>query len=85
MEGRDFRLWQFHDINAKRESNIMRHPNYLESLRPHFFLKADAEDNERGQAQTVEVLENENLIYIELGQPDSTAGYRLMPYNEDSK
>ncbi|KAH7716481.1 Peptidase C19 [Aphelenchoides avenae] len=84
MEGRDFRLWQFHDINAKRESNIMRHPNYLESLRPHFFLKADAEDNERGQAQTVEVLENENLIYIELGQPDSAAGYRLMPYNEDS-
>ncbi|KAH7702336.1 ubiquitin carboxyl-terminal hydrolase [Aphelenchoides avenae] len=84
MEDRDFRSWQFHDINAKRESNIVRHLNYLESLRPHLFLKAAAEDNERGQAQTVEVLENENFIYIELGQPDSAAGYRLMPYNEDS-
>ncbi|KAH7714884.1 ubiquitin carboxyl-terminal hydrolase [Aphelenchoides avenae] len=84
IEGRDFRMWQFHDINAERESNIMRHRNYLKSLRPHFVLKADAEHNDPDQAQTVEVLENENLMYIELGQPDSTAGYRLMPYNVDS-
>lgn len=87
MEGRDFRLWQFHDMNSKRDTAILRQ-NYLESLRPQLLLKNAVEDEDnRGVTHTtsVENLENENLLYIELGQPEPSIGYHLAPYNEDSE
>jgi ubiquitin carboxyl-terminal hydrolase 7 len=57
----------------------------LESLRPHYYLKPNPEQDERNsQITQVDGLDSENFLYVELGPVDRLNGYRLPTYNEES-